>query len=159
MRRVIIIAALTATASCVPTPPAAPTPHTAVDIGASFGRTWDAVIDEFARSNIPIKTIDRSSGLIATDALTVGLSLADAADCGKDAVFGTVYPTNATYNALVRGDSSHATLRITVRWMRIGKSRELADHSIVNEECSTRATWETALERKIKDAAEAKSAR
>jgi hypothetical protein len=111
------------------------------------------------QKDIPIKTIDRSSGLIATDALTVGPSLAEAADCGKDAIAGTVYPTNATYNALVRGDSSHATVRITVRWMRIGKSRQLADHSIVNEECSTRATWETALERKIKEAAEAKGAR
>jgi hypothetical protein len=60
---------------------------------------------------------------------------------------------------LIRGDSSHATLRITVRWTRIGKSRELADHSIVNEECSTRATWETSLEQKIKQAAEAKGAR
>ena len=159
MRRVVFSAVLIATAGCVPTPPAAPTPHSAIDIGASFGRTWDAVIDEFARSNIPIKTIDRSSGLIATDALTVGPSHSEAADCGKDAIAGTVYPTNATYNALVRGDSSRSTLRITVRWMRIGKSRELADHSIVNEECSTRATWETALERKIKDAAEAKSAR
>lgn len=157
--RIAFGAALICATGCVPTPPAAPTPHNGVDIGASFGRTWDAVIDEFARNNIPIKTIDRSSGLIATDALKVGPSLAEAADCGKDAVAGTVYPTDATYNALVRGDSSHATLRITVRWTRIGKSRELGDRSIVNEECSTRATWETSLEQKIKQAAEGKGAK
>ena len=157
--RVVLTAALICTASCVPTAPAPPTPHSGMDIGASFGRTWDAVIDEFARNNIPIKTIDRSSGLIATDALKVGPSLAEAADCGKDAVAGTVYATDATYNALVRGDSTHSTLRITVRWTRLGKSRELADRSIVNEECSTRATWETSLEQKIKQAAEAKSAK
>ncbi len=157
--RVVLTAALMCTVGCLPTPPAAPTPHNAIDIGASFGRTWDAVIDEFARSNIPIKTIDRSSGLIATDALKVGPSLGDAADCGKDAIVGPVYPTDATYNALVRGDSSHTSLRITVRWTRIGKSRVLADQSIVNEECSTRATWETSLQQKIKQAAEAKGAK
>ncbi len=159
--RVVLIAALMCTVGC-------PSrrhrrhrlPHNAIDIGASFGRTWDAVIDEFARSNIPIKTIDRSSGLIATDALKVGPSLGDAADCGKDAIVGPVYPTDATYNALVRGDSSRTSLlQITVRWIRVGKSRVLGDRSIVNEECSTRATWEMSLQQKIKQAAEAKGAK
>lgn len=128
-----------------------------MDVNASFGRTWDALIDEFAKNNIPIKTIDRSSGLIATDALKVGASLAGAAECGKDAVAGLVYATDATYNALVRGDSSRSTLRITVRWTRVGKSRILASTNIVNEECSTKATWETSLEQLIKQAAEAKA--
>jgi len=139
---------------CTPQPPAAPAPHTAMSVNASFGRTWDALIDDFAGNNIPIKTIDRTSGLIATDKLSVAASLTDAADCGTNWDHTPALPTDVEYNALVRGDSSHSTIRVTARWTRTGQSRVLGDKTRVTEECSTRATWETSLEDQIKKSAE-----
>jgi hypothetical protein len=155
---VLVLAAITA---CVPAPPAAPAPHTAMEVSASFGRTWDALIDEFSQRNIPIKTIERASGLIATDGLRVDASSGlgtGQADCGKDWAGVPAIPTEATYNALVRGDSSHATIRVTVRWVRLGKSRVLGNSDNVSEECSTKGVWETALEKQIKERAETKAA-
>src|SRR5689334_6312594 len=65
-------------------PPPPPEPREATHVDASMGRTWDAVIDQFAARNIPIRTIERASGLIATDQLTVGREGYWWADCGKD---------------------------------------------------------------------------
>lgn len=154
--RTFVPLALVLGVACVPQAPAAPTPHNAVEVSASFGKTWDALIDQFADRNIPIKTIERASGLIATDPLRVGESLLDAADCGKDWTGTKVYPTNVVYNALVRGDSSHSTIRITARWSRIGASREMGTHGDVNEECSSRAAWETEIENAVKTVAESR---
>jgi hypothetical protein len=40
-------------------------------VAASFGRTWDAVIDHFAERNISIRTMERSSGFIAAEPFRV----------------------------------------------------------------------------------------
>lgn len=75
--------------------PAAPTslhlPHSLVcnSRGSSRGRTWDAVIDQFAARNIPIRTIERVSGLIVTDQLTVGREGYWWANCGKGNGWGS----------------------------------------------------------------------
>ncbi|MGH9897071.1 MAG: hypothetical protein ACREA0_34765, partial [bacterium] len=63
--------ALVASIGCGYQPPAPPMPRDATEVTASFGRTWDAVIDEFADRNIPIRTIERASGLIATELLSI----------------------------------------------------------------------------------------
>ena len=93
-------------------PPPPPTPRDASQVNASMGETWDAVIDLFATRNIPIRTIERASGLIVTDPLRVGEEGKAWADCG--ALNGRVRgPDRATYNVLVRGDSNEATVRTT----------------------------------------------
>lgn len=153
-RRSISAALATALAGCVTQPISAPVPHESTVINASFGKTWDALIDQFAARNIPIKTIDRASGLVATDALKVG-NVGVVADCGTS--MGTkLVPTDATYNAIVRGDSVRTTVRVTVRWVRVGMSRAFMNTDTVSEECSTNGTWETSLEQAVKSAAEKK---
>lgn len=155
--KLLCVMGLIGAVGCQPIAPAPPVPHNAVDVSASFGRTWDALIDQFAARNIPIKTIDRSSGLIATDALKVDASVADASDCGKDWMSTTMSATDATYNALVRGDSTRSTLRVTIRWVRAGPSRAMGQAgTFVSEECSTRGTWESDFESRVKAAAENK---
>src|SRR5215475_14034464 len=94
-------------AACVTyTPPPPPTPREATQVNASLGQTWDAVIDEFADRNIPIRTIERASGLVATEQLTVPPSASGDADCGHFDSYPTRRPTHAIYNVLVRGDSA-----------------------------------------------------
>jgi hypothetical protein len=150
MRKLLIV--LLAVCACQPVAPAPPTPRNAVDVSASFGRTWDALIDQFAARNIPIKTIDRSSGFIATDALKTSLADSSWSDCGKDWMQTVIRPTDATYNAVVRGDSSGSNLRVTVRWVANGVAHIGSQGSFV--ECSTRGTWEAEFERLVKAAAE-----
>ena len=102
-------------AACTWQPPETyPTPA-AVSIPASFGRVWDAVIDHFAEHNVPIKTIERASGIIATDAMAVPLSLSTQyADCGSDALIGPYTADLASYSIRVQGDSSSSTVRVTM---------------------------------------------
>lgn len=137
------------------TPPAAPVPRQGTPVTASFGRTWDAVIDVFAERNIPIRTIERSSGFIATENLKTPYEPRSAkdrrdvkADCGHEGAL--VYtPTHAVYNIVVRGDSAHATVRATVAWVSIVDALKGETY-----ECSTTGLWEGRVEADIRDRAE-----
>jgi hypothetical protein len=127
-------------------PPAPPAPRDGTQVSASIGRTWDAVIDIFAARNIPIRTIERVSGIIATEELSVGPEGHRWADCGTDRR-GRLRPDHAIYNVLVRGDSSTATVNATVRWM--GSSEKAG---VI--ECSTTHIWEQDFEYDVKSRAE-----
>jgi hypothetical protein len=126
-------------------PPPRPAPREASHVVASMDQTWDAVIDVFATRNIPIRTIERASGLIVTDALRVGEEGSAWANCGT--VGGKVLvPDRATYNVLVRGDSSEATVRTTVLWSRAEEPGAT--------ECASTYIWERMLEADVKTRAE-----
>lgn len=126
-------------------PPPRPAPRDASRVSASMGQTWDAVIDLFATRNIPIRTIERASGLIVTDALRVGEEGTAYANCGT--MGGKVLTADrATYNVLVRGDSTEATVRTTVLWSRAEEPSAA--------ECASTYIWERALETDVKARAE-----
>ncbi|HZE74909.1 MAG TPA: hypothetical protein VE091_06340 [Gemmatimonadales bacterium] len=138
MPRVSATLVLAVTGCAQFTPPAPATPREATPVAASFGRTWDAVIDEFADRNIPIRTIERASGLIATEQLTISYNASTEADCGQVGGYPSRAPTHAVYNVLVRGDSTRSTVKVTMRWMYIAPKTSI--------ECSTRYKWEKAFE-------------
>ena len=146
MKLLVRAAACVLVAGCTTyKPPPPPTPRDASLVAASMGQTWDAVIDLFATRNIPIRTIERASGLIVTDALRVGQEGNTYASCGTKN--GKVLaPDRATYNVLVRGDSSMATVRTTVLWTRTAEP--------IVPECTSTFIWERALETDVKARAE-----
>jgi hypothetical protein len=110
---------------------------------ASTGYTWDAVIEVFAARNIPIRTIERVSGLIVTDNLNVGPEGKEWANCGS----AGLGPSHGTYNVLVRGDSIRSMVKATVRW-------SLYVSQAADTECSTTHEWERRFEDQIKQLAE-----
>jgi hypothetical protein len=126
-------------------PPAPPSPRDATQVNASMGRTWDAVIDLFAARNIPIRTIERVSGIIVTEQLSVGPERRSWADCGRVAN-DTMRPNWGSYNVLVRGDSSSSSVKVNARWTYTG-DKQVYD-------CSTTHLWEQALESDVKSRAE-----
>lgn len=111
-----IVVAMCGLAACTPIPPRTyPVPEP-VTIEASFGRTWDAVIDHFAVGSIPIQTIERVSGLIVTRPLRIPGTREQAqvyADCGTDMLGTTGWPTESSYNIRVTGDSTRSSIRVT----------------------------------------------
>lgn len=155
MKAWIVSFALVTACATAGTPPAPTAERTPTTVNASFGRTWDAVIDEFARMNIPIRTVDRSSGFIATDRLRVTRDPRQArkpdpqADCGKDMLGTYGHPDEATYNVLVRGDSARATVRVTVAWVETAAPGRV-------QECSSLGVWESETEAGVKARAEAR---
>jgi len=62
---VALLSSACATASI--SPPAEPTHETAYTFDGSFDDVWEAAVDWFSESNIPIGQIDRSSGLITSE--------------------------------------------------------------------------------------------
>jgi hypothetical protein len=129
-------------------PPEPASPRDATAVGATAGETWDAVIDLFAARNIPIRTIEKASGLIASDQLTVdpaeGPQWADCGELGNN----HFYPNEAVYNVVVRGDSAGALVRTTVRWTH----RTGGDDP--DRDCATTHAWEQSLESEVKARAE-----
>jgi hypothetical protein len=115
-----------------------------------MGATWDAVIDMFAARNIPIRTIERVSGIIATDQLSVGEEGQSWAVCG-DGNGTTLSPNFAIYNVLVRGDSAKSRVMATVRWTLGSASSDV--------ECASTRVWERELESAVKARAESQPRR
>jgi hypothetical protein len=146
MHRVVLSVAVLVTACGLP-PMAPPVPVDAAPVHASFDRTWHAVIEAFSERNIPVKTIERSSGFIATDRMTVTDGQKEWADCSR-VIYKTYVPEFATYNVLVRGDSSQASVKVTVAWETIDES----DGSAMR--CNTKGAWEQGFQARIKTVAE-----
>jgi len=127
---------------------------TATPVSASFGKTWNAVIDILADRNIPVKTLDRASGFVAAE--LAGVSQDDmgklASGCGgfMDSLAngGNVPPAVARYNILVRGDSTASTVKVTAKFTEI--------ISGTTKECTTKGTFEQPFQNDVKSRAEAK---
>jgi hypothetical protein len=143
-----ILALFALLVGCVaPTPPPPAPIRDAAVVATDFQHTWDAAIDHFAEGNIPIATIERASGILATSRLSVGRELArQFSDCGKNEWGAARYATSVVYNVLVRGDSSGSTVRVTASW------------STPDMECSTTGAWEAATEEAIQARAEGRPA-
>jgi hypothetical protein len=143
--KVFAVASALVLAGCVSLPPAPPQ-RADTAVNASFGKTWDAVVDYFARSSIPVKTIDRSSGLIAAEATRLSGDNSSYATCSNG--FLKRSPEGASFNALVRGDSTRSTVRVTATWMVATAPGTKA------VQCVTTDAWERNFESAIKTKAE-----
>lgn len=147
MRMSIAALLLCAAVACQPTPPPPPAPVQSATVAASFGKTWDAAIDVFTQNNIPIRNMERASGLLVAEPTDVRSGAGAYADCGGDGIGGRRVPTHAFYNVVVRGDSSTSTVRVSARW-----TLNLGNLSTI--ECATKATFESGMEATIKARAE-----
>jgi hypothetical protein len=128
-------------------PPAAPQPREGTKVRASVGKSWDAVIDLFAERSIPIRTMERASGFIATEQLRADDVAERFYDCG--AVLGhPIRATHASYNVVVRGDSSASSVRVNMRYVNWEDVRRAA------QECTSTGQWEAQFEHWVRDRAE-----
>jgi predicted small secreted protein len=135
-------------AGCGNSPPGPGVSRVGMSVDASFGRTWDAVIDAFAERGISIETLDRSSGLIVPAGRTYapGRDRKESltyADCGISRTLGPVMPATVKYNVVVRGDSVRSVVQVRAFYRTIDAN-----------ECSTRGLYETEVEAAIKRRAE-----
>ncbi len=154
MTRVTAVTAAIALTACIKTvAPGPPVPHSPMQVNAPLEKTWDAVIDVFASKNIPVKTLDHSSGFIVAEEMRVpppekrGEASAYA-DCGSYNRI-PLFPTRANYNIRVKGDSTRSSVQVTVFWKNVYDLNTGA-----TTDCSTSGVWETDAETEIKKRAE-----
>lgn len=114
LQRTAKSAALLISVACSQAPPQTyPSPELAT-VDASFERTWSAVIDHFAEKAVPVRTIEKASGLIVAEQMTVATEYGRTiADCGTSAVGIPWDVLSASYNVRVHGDSLRSTVRVT----------------------------------------------
>lgn len=143
--------AFLALAGCTTIPPAPAPTRAPSPVAASFDRTWSAAVDIFAEKNIGIRTIDRASGLIVGDPMSVeGKNTTtpyEFADCGQDMFEGHPWPTVAIYNVRVKGDTAASTILVSVRWLR-----QLGGESLT---CTSKGVWESQFEESVRTRAQA----
>jgi len=130
--------------ACATLPPAPPV-RADTPVAAPFNRTWDAVVDYFARSSIPIKTIDRTSGIIAAESSSLAGDNSGFAVCSN--ALAHVPALGANFNVLVRGDTAQSIVRVTATWIGSGASQ-------MDVRCMTTDLWEKQFEAAIKAKAE-----
>jgi len=135
-------------AGCSVTPIPPPRPRNPAIVNGSFSKTWDATVAEFQARNIRIASADRTTGTIVADSAEVASNDPNAADCGS--MMGEpLSPTEATWSAVVQGDSVRSTIKASVRFTRTGMSRDAISKNIVTETCSSTGVWETDFEQAV----------
>jgi hypothetical protein len=128
------------------TPPAPVTAPTPTTIAAGFNQAWNGVIDVLAEENVPVKTLDRSSGFVVAEVGTMDLAtLEKFTSCGgfMDLMVNSERYGVASYNILVRGDSTTSNVKVTARFTH-GSGL-----------CSTKNVFESAFQASVKARAEA----
>jgi hypothetical protein len=63
--------AFAGSSACVTLPVPSVTPRPAVAIAASVDQTWESALDQLAAQGIAIRTVERSSGFIATETIAL----------------------------------------------------------------------------------------
>jgi hypothetical protein len=178
----VAVAAIHGCSRGMPAYPEPPQARSAVAVIASFAKTWQVVMDEFTgnsvSSNIKIRTVDRSSGLIVAEAVPPPVpmrapkvagerwrSIPDSlADCGtppwarRSDGEGRLRPESAVYAERVKGDSATTTVHVTVEWTRwdsIDEQGSLeAGAPSRRTVCTSSGVWESQFERRVKANAE-----
>jgi hypothetical protein len=132
----------------------------AAEVYASYGKTWGAAVDYFARSGISLDTTDRASGVIRADVTAMPRDKTYFASCSISVVepywegdqgwnWSTKHeqpPVGAPFTAIVQGDSTRATVSVTANWI---------DAHGNQMKCSTISDpWEQQTEAAIKSKAE-----
>lgn len=161
MRRFASLIALlllvSSTACSVAYPPKPAVRRAPTEVAATYGRAWEAAIEELADFNAPITQLHRESGYLNTDMVRVAAASKDTlAECWRIKRFfggdSLVQPTNALYNVVVRGDSSRAWVKVNARWVHI----LFTGAGPLTTTCESRGVWERRTEAAIKGRAEAK---
>jgi hypothetical protein len=171
MKLLFPLLALGLAACAIPRKPHAAAVRTGTPVNGSVTRAWDAVVALYGDKNLPIRTLDRTSGIIIGDAATVTDKYANAEwyDCGNG-IQGTNPARRAFINATVTGDSVHAMVHVTARWETwVGGTLANASNAPVQGgwdgsrwktwvggdvehtwECTTQGGWESDFESQVK---------
>jgi hypothetical protein len=147
-----VLSALLTACIRLPEPNAAPRPDS--PISASASRTWDVVIDQLGERGIPLRAVEKASGFIATQPVALppfSSEPAKWADCGTFASFRFA-PTAVEYTFLIRGDSAHATVKSSARYLLTKSDGASAPPT----ECVSNGAFEAAFDASVKQRAEAK---
>jgi hypothetical protein len=133
-----------------PATPPTPTPKSTY-VKAPFDAVWSAVVEYFADTRIPIQTIDKASGIIASKGFELGpelrLSWMDCGTAGGKPLVeqaNDVMKANADFNVFVRptGDSTEIRLNVGMNGSRM---TPFAGNQYTEQKCISNGKFEEGL--------------
>lgn len=122
-------------------------PRTALQVSASFDRTWEAALAAFAAQNIEVLQ-DRPSGTVVSRG-TPNVLPGDTGgqNCGLSRIDGKIIqPQQVKYRVTIQKDGTTSKV--------LALATYLYAPGIAVQECGSRGTWEAAFEADIKRRAE-----
>ena len=148
MRFVLLVALAATLAGCAVAPPQY-TFDKSWSIEHDYDKVWAAIIDILAEHNIPIQTIEKDSGLLVTEWISLGFPakwMDTIVDCGTAGIL-TVGNRSLRFNMVLREQGESSRLTINCNFMEFRSYGNQGG----NTPCSSRGTMELRLKRNIED--------
>ena len=114
-----------------------------IKINSDFDKTWEAVISYFASSNVPIKTLEKESGIIAAETQAFP---EEWVDCGS-AGFGVKFlpPAIGTFNVFVKRESGGGSFVQVTASFSIEKYDTFNNRPMGHVNCNSTGYFEESL--------------
>ena len=149
MKKTIFALAVAGVVSACASPPETFDVKSSEQVQADFDKTWQAVIATFAENTIPIKTLEKDSGLIVAEQSLVSYqSMEEIASCGSGSFVEVPSTGIATYNVFVRPINAIVT-QVQVNTRFAMQFRDTYNNSRV-QDCNSRGTIEGNILQSIK---------
>lgn len=132
--RIVVVIAFGLVAAASATAPGQHTVRATATVSASYSATWSAVIDLFAEKNWAIQNLEKDSGLITTDWMSVA---DDYADCGS-APLARNNGTQVRFNVRVTEDGETSDVSVNA----VFRQHRSIDNNHVTVDCVSNGTVE-----------------
>lgn len=139
----VVLAGLTASGGCASfISPIQPPPYRD-QVGASYDRTWNALIQALAFDNVPLRVVAKDSGVIASDDIVSPIGV--YADCGRKGETPLEGEAAVAFTVFVRpnGTSTDIQINSKMHTLRLGRPGKL--RSEPGLECVSTTRWEPNL--------------
>lgn len=142
--RVMLVIACVVAAAASASAPQSRKVNTTASVTAPYEQTWEAVIDLFSERNWAIQNMDRDSGLITTDWMSLGSEAKTFADCGGSGL-ATVRETAVRFNVRVKpaDDETSVAVNATFRQQRV------FDNNSFIVDCTSMGAVEALIHREV----------
>ena len=109
------------------------------EILASFGDTWDAIIEVMGENSWPIDNMERASGFVSTDWMIN--NIAGSVDCGSPPLLYVERNRQIGWNIVARESANGTTITINVR----ARAEHHFEGSIIEVRCESRGIVEALI--------------
>lgn len=113
--RVVLVCGSVAAAAASATAPGKHNVKTSTTVAHGFDATWNAVIDVFSDRGWDIANMEKASGLITSDWMSLRRDDMAAVDCGSEGI-NAVMATQVRFNVRVKGNDKTSTVAVNTKF-------------------------------------------
>jgi hypothetical protein len=139
--------------ACASTPPVKHSFESSKVYHADYDKVWESIIEAFARNNIPIKTLDKNSGLVVSEDQYIpfttryGTKIVDAeyCDCGGGGSLRSYSDLSGKFNVFVKKLNGSDTAVQVNAFFKARVNNDLSGVPIGWQNCASTGAFEAKL--------------